>query len=253
MKILCLSDLHRVVSDRFEQLGQDAWIAELMEKYHPDVVVITGDIFESNLSVNPYEELHRLFNGLPVICTLGNHEFCYTTVKDVLSLYETMYDPQKWNVHYLDIVGAYDIGKVHFFGNVLWYDGSTASVENQNLLDFANNRWLDRVIVDFDPLKECERCVNQIMDNQPGVGQVGVLCTHTVPAIEVNGHYSYGLRNLFDAFSGVDKLLEKVRCDYAISGHTHRTVIGKVIDGVMCINTGNDYTPPFRHYLLQLN
>ena len=252
MKILCLSDLHRISGFNNIVKEQNIWIELLLTRYDPDVVVITGDVFESNFNENPYESLHKLFRGIPTICTLGNHEFCHKTVDRVLTEYREQYDPKKWNVHYLDIVEKYDVGNVRFFGNVLWYDGSTASISGQNLLDFADSRWLDRTIVDFDPVTECKRCVKQIISNQPQGQQIGVLCTHTVPALELNEHYRYGIRNLFDAFSGVDKLLKKVRCDYSISGHTHKTVIGKMIDGVNCINTGNDYEPPFKHYLLEI-
>ena len=252
MKILCLSDLHRIVTDLWGSQEQEKWIASLLEEHCPDTVLITGDIFEHNLCVNPYEELDRIFGGVPVICTLGNHEFSYMEFTKVLKNYKSWYDPGKWNVHYLDVVGSYDVGNVHFFGNVLWYDGSTATVPGQNLMDFAGGRWLDRSIIDFDPVTECEKCVEQIIENKPGEEQIGILCTHTVPDQGMNGHYQEGQQNLFDAFSGVSWLLEKVKCTYAVSGHTHRRIIGKEISGACCINVGNDYYPPFLHYLLEV-
>ncbi|MCF6176268.1 MAG: metallophosphoesterase [Victivallaceae bacterium] len=252
MKILCLSDLHRVIADVLALKEQQRWLGALLAELEPDVVLITGDVFESNPGINPYEDLHKLFNGITVICTLGNHEFVYTAVDRVLKNYRKQYQPGKWNVHYLDIIGHYDIGLVRFFGNVLWYDGSLATVPNQVLTDFAEGRWLDRTIVNFDPVAECEKCVEQIMLNQPEVGQIGLLATHCVPAREVNGHYQTGVQQPFDAFSGVSWLLDKVQCDYAISGHTHKRIIGKEINGIKCINSGNDYYSPFQHYLLEI-
>ena len=252
MKILCLSDLHRTNTISLAIQKQNAWIAELLDKYKPDVVVVTGDVFEGNYSKNPYEELHHLFKGITTICTLGNHEFWFNTVGDVLENYKECYAPEKWDVHYLDIVGHHDIGNVHFFGNVLWYDGSTASITNQDVSDFAGRRWRDYEISNFNPLEESRKCIDQIIQNQPAEEQVGILCTHGVPDKTLNGHYRDGIKNEFDAFSGVDKLLEKVRCDYSISGHTHKMVIGKIINGVNCVNTGNDYFPPFKHYLLDV-
>ena len=166
--------------------------------------------------------------------------------------YTGMYNPNKWNVHYLDIIGSYDIENIRFFGDILWYDGSSGTVPGQDLLGFAGGRWLDRTIVDFDPAKECEKCVELIMTNQPSSEQAGILCTHCVPARDVNGHYQIGKKNPFDAFSAVSWLLNKVNCDYSISGHTHRRIIEKEITEVCCINTGNDYYPPFQHYLLEI-
>ena len=252
MKILCLSDLHRVMADFLALKEQNRWIGSLLAELKPDAVLITGDIFESDLGVNPYEELHKLFKGIPVICTLGNHEFVYMTVDSVLKNYKDQYNPEKYNVHYLDVIGHYDIDAVRFFGNVLWYDGTMRTIQNQILADFADGRWLDRTIVDFNPVKECGKCIEQILNNQPEDWQTGILCTHCVPAVEMNGHFREGVRQPFDAFSGVTWLLKKVKCDYAISGHTHKRIIGKEIEGVKCINTGNDYYPPFQHYLLEI-
>lgn len=252
MNILCLSDLHRAKADLFGLREQNRWIESLLKEALPDAVIITGDIFENDPEINPYENLHKLFGELPVICTLGNHEFVDSTVDLVLKTYRDKYDPEKWNVHYLDIIGHYDLEFIRFFGNVLWYDGSLATVPNQQLLDFAGGRWLDRAIVNFDPVKECKKCVDHVMENQPEDWQTGILCTHCVPAKEINGHFQEGVQKEFDAFSGVSWLLEKINCNYAISGHTHRRVIGKIINGVKCINTGNDYYPPFEHYLLEI-
>jgi len=252
MKILCLSDLHRVITDTLALEEQNSWIASLMLKYFPDAVLITGDIFESELCVNPYENLHQLFDDIPVICTLGNHEFVYMTVDSVLKNYRDQYNPEKYNIHYLDVIGHYDINNVRFFGNVLWYDGTMATIRNQVLADFADGRWLDRTIVNFNPVKECGKCIEQILKNQPDEGQTGILCTHCVPAVEMNGHYQKGVRQPFDAFSGVTWLLKKVKCDSSISGHTHKRIIGKKVEGVKCFNVGNDYYPPFEHYLLEI-
>lgn len=51
MKILCLSDLHRVIADILAMEEQNRWIASLLSEYSPDVVLITGDIFESDPGV----------------------------------------------------------------------------------------------------------------------------------------------------------------------------------------------------------
>ena len=251
MKILCLADLHRLETDRIAMVEQDEWLEGLLREHSPDVVVIAGDVFEANSKLHPYEELAAIFHDLPVICTLGNHEFWYRTVSQVLDKYRDLYDPAKWNVHYLDVVGGFDVDHAHFFGNVLWFDGSMSTVPGQNIDSFADHMWRDYEIRDFDWRSACANCVEQIKANQPKDWQTGILVTHAVPHSALNGHMSQ-VTSKYNAYSGVSWLLDETEPDYAVCGHTHHHVVGKVIRRVRCVNVGNDYFPPFRHYLLEI-
>lgn len=91
--------------------------------------------------MNPHEDLDKLFGVLLIICTLGNHEVVYIKVDNVLDNDKAQYNPLKYNVHYLDVIGHYDINRVRFFGNAIWYDGTMATIQNQVLVDFADGRW----------------------------------------------------------------------------------------------------------------
>jgi predicted phosphodiesterase len=256
MKILALSDLHKVVTDKNGEEEQDRWIRTLL-KPDIDAVVIAGDIFESgNMklpSFNPYRHLAGLFYDLPVICVLGNHEFFYESMYDVVKFYNDMYDPLKYNVHYLDILGHYDIGDIRFVGNVLWYDGSMKTVRNQKIYDFANMTWKDYTIKNFNFEREYEKCVGQIESNiDPS--KVNVLCTHCVPHHKLNLWLEDDrlTGNLFNVYSGSMELLEKLKgVSYAICGHTHRYTACEV-NGVRCYNVGNDLHPPFRAMILDI-
>jgi len=251
LKILCFADLHRIESDVLAIKEQDAWIKQLLANTNPDVIVIAGDTFESDDCKNPYQYLHELFDGICVILTLGNHEFYGHTVPEVLKEYEDLYDPSRWNVHCLDIVHAYDIGKVHFFGNVLWYDGSMGTVPNQYIADFANRRWEDFKILGFNWENECNKCFQNIKANQPTEKQIGFLVTHCIPNKELNAHLKFEHHNEYNVFSGVSWLLDEIRTDYAICGHTHRSV-NTIINGIHCINIGNGHHPPFHSCFLEI-
>ncbi len=251
MKILCLADLHRLKTDRIAMAEQNDWIKGLLRNHPPDVVMIAGDVFESRVDIHPYEELAMLFADLPVVCTLGNHEFWYRTVSEVLGRYQDLYDPAKWNVHYLDVVGSFDIGNVHVFGNVLWFDGSMSTVPGQNIDTFAEHRWRDYEIKDFDWRSECANCIEQIKANQPEERQTGVLLTHAAPHSTLNGHMAVA-ESKFNAYSGVSWLLDEIRADYAICGHTHYPVVEKTVNGIQCTNIGNDYWPPFKSHFLEI-
>ena len=251
MRVLCLADLHRLEYDRLAMREQDAWIEGLLAAHDPDVVAIAGDVFDEQSELAPYPELSRLFPDRPVVCTLGNHEFFGRTVREVLDRYEALYDPARWNVHYLDIVDSFDVGSVRFFGNVLWYDGSMATVPDQDVGTFAGKRWRDYEIVDFDWEGECRKCTEAILENQSGPDQTGFLLTHCVPHPGLNGHM-FKAYSEFNAFSGVSWLLDRVRAEVAVCGHTHWRIPETVINGARCLNVGNDYVPPFRHAVLDV-
>jgi len=250
MKILCLSDLHISYDMDSDDYPHHKWIKEQLE-CKPNVIVLTGDIFESQFQsrINPYKYLNELFNGITTICTFGNHEFVNETVDSVKKYYLDLYNP-KYDVHYLDIIKHYDIDNVRFLGNVLWYDGSLSNMFEQDLTTFADGRWLDRYIRDFDFIKENKICVDEIKDSVD-INKTNILCTHCVPHHQLNVWYDEE-KSDFNAFSGMYDLLKAIDVQYAICGHTHRKIVGRVIHGCECVNTGNDYYAPFSSYLLEI-
>ena len=251
MKILHLSDLHRYYFKTLSTKTQDDWLRIKLPIINPDVVVITGDIFESvsprEGKFNPYQILNDLFNGITVICTFGNHEFFYQTISDVIGQYEDLYDPGKYNVHYLDIVKSMKIDNKVFFGNVLWYDGSMATDKDQVLDDFAGGTWKDNTIINFDWKYENEKCVNSIMDVKSKIkaDEIPILCTHTVPHVKLNGHIveEFPCSNPYNAFSGMTDFLSKVKPEFALCGHTHVRRLDTIND-CHCSNCGNDFNLP---------
>jgi len=239
MKIIVFSDLH--FSNKFDFDYNKKIIKDLMEN-DIELVVICGDIFESGYDDNPYHKLNSIFGkNIPVICVLGNHEFFGRTVDETLNFYSEKYNPKKYNVHYLDVIGHYDIGKYRFFGNVLWYDGSMSVVFGQDPNIFYGNNWSwgDRHIKDFSCLNENKKCVKQIMDNHGGDEKINILCTHCCPHEKLNLHMNAN-RNYYNIFSGMKDFLIDVRPDYAFCGHTHLRTVGDIIHGCKCVNVGSD-------------
>ena len=134
---------------------------------------------------------------------------------------------------------------------MLWYDGSLKCFEDQNLYDWGGGGWLDRRIIDFDYLKEHNKCKKQIdmVLSKTDKDITKILVTHCVPHIDMNGH---ARNSLFNAYSGVENLLENRKIDYSISGHTHYRVMGVTREGCDCINVGNDYYSPHEYHLLEI-
>lgn len=253
MRILHISDLHRCDWDKNLMVNQNEWIKSLL--CHIDLTVITGDVFEpqnyNNKEFNPYSILAELFYNKPVVFCLGNHEFFYNEPKWVRNFYAEKYDAEKYNVHCLDVVGSYDIGNIRLLGNVLWYDGSMKTVKNQRMHEFAHGNWMDKSIRHFRWEDEHELCRKQIEGCLETKGdRKTVLCTHCVPHNSLNLWVS-DIGSLYNAYSGVADFLDRYKFDWCLCGHTHRRVVCE-INGCKCVNVGNDYRPPFTHYVLEL-
>lgn len=251
MKILCLSDLHR--NYKCDLKHSTKIIREVYKECKPDIVIISGDIHDimkdDIVFINPYKDLANLFNNTLTLCCLGNHEFAHTNIERVHNLYKSLYEPDKYNVHYLDIIGSYKYHNLNFVGNVFWYDGSMKSYADQNVCDISK-KWLDSTIIDFNPIEENKKCIKQILDNKSDL-HLNFLITHTVPHISLNIHQTNP--SILNAYSGVANFLDYYKFDYSISGHTHRRIIGKIINGCTCINVGNDYIldNDIKYYLME--
>jgi len=261
MNILHLSDLHRCEYDIHEMLAQNEWLQSLPQV---DAVVITGDVFESenfrNPKFNPFMILKNLFGHTPVIFCLGNHEFFFHNVDNVKKYFIDKFQSEigKYdNVCCLDTMDYYDLpdkagGKpIRFFGNVLWYDGSMATVPGQDMAKFAGRRWMDMTIKDFNWTLEHAKCREQIervlaMSD----GYIKVLCTHCVPHSKLNWHMVKN-QNEINAFSGVADFLDRYKFDYALCGHTHARVTCE-INSCKCYNVGSDYQPPWIHNIIEI-
>lgn len=238
MKIFATSDLHigRPYSKQLDMLGK------LLNEEKPDVMVISGDIYDYR-GVNPFEELSRF--SIPVVFCLGNHEFAERSINNTFSYYRLCnhFD----NVKCLDIEGHVDIDGVRFVGNVLWYDGSLSQrPDTAEKLDRIDRTWLDCTIIDFNPRIANRNCIQQIKDGLKDYNGKSVLVTHCVPYWKLN-RWSFDMPNgIYNIYSGVYDLFknDNVNVDVAICGHTHRKeTLEYNLDGkhIQCYNIGNDY------------
>lgn len=247
MKILCLADLHLINNPG--DLNKISFIQDLLNEYKPDVVAIAGDIIENYIvKENPYKILSYIFKDTKVICVLGNHEFAMANYNNIIKLYTELYNPDKYDVHYLDIIGNYTVGDYNFIGNVLWYDGSLKNVYTQIMWDFANINWLDSTIRQFNYLVENAKCKKQIRDNY-SYDKKNIMITHCVPHADLN-LWQNDISTL-NAYSGCKDFLLEIKPTISICGHTHRRVL-KTIKGIDCINVGNDYRPTYQYYLMEV-
>jgi hypothetical protein len=139
-------------------------------------------------------------------------------------------------------------------GNFLGYDASMKDVPEQRVEDWAGGRWADRLIVNWerDWLPHCKSCKERILESVKGTpdGFKTILLTHTLPHERLNLHPK---PSVYNVYSGVKSFLEGHAglFDYAVCGHTHLRSAVLDIDGCHCVNIGNDYDPPFRHFLLE--
>lgn len=250
MKILILSDLHippEMITSLFKL---EKYKRILQKQIHSeyDMVLISGDVFEHRVPKyqNVFELLYILFNGKPVVFCLGNHEFAYEKHQNVLKTYNIQYqifkekEPNS-NIICLDVNGYYDFGNNRIVGNVFWYDWSLNHCRTLMKGELIEE-WLDFSIEEFDPMKEHEKCREQILKNIDRTKNM-ILLTHTVPHKELNSFTKDDPISPFNAYSGVKDFLKEIKDQnfkFSICGHTHRREI-KDIYGIHCINIGNDY------------
>ena len=257
MKILCLSDLHQQPDDILNVIRQARftpflqYIRYVVEDTAPDVIVVTGD----NVPTPYVVSLKAFFGGLfpadiPVVVTLGNHEFWERSFEETLENARNQ-DADAPNVHILDAEPSVVIDDYNFLGGTLFFDGSMRWREEDDLLPWDG--WQDWRIPDIERrYKEfnafyVERIRQAIKPNMPNI-----LCTHHLPHIALNGfepsHYSFysGMKDLASQLPFNDAFPNALIC-----GHTHKRVIGEVVPGFYCVNTGSDYGM-LKYYLLEL-
>ena len=247
MKVLCLSDLHLqpgAVSDWLEHRCSSPFLQEIQATVRdasPDVVVVTGDIVWAHQVHKLSNILRELIpNGIPVVATLGNHEFWGRTFEETLVELKEQTIADR-DIFYLDLIGAVELGGFSFVGGTLFFDGSMRIREGQRVDEW--DVWQDKRIKEITTrYLEFNAYYVDMIESKMKPGLPTLLCTHHVPHAYLNGnvwsHYNFyeGMRDL------VHKLPFDPKYDNClICGHTHRRVIGEVIPGFMCVNVGSDY------------
>lgn len=242
-KILCLADLHINTTKSLEL----SLVKKIIHKEKPALILIAGDVFESDITFNPYKELATL--NVPTVCCFGNHEFAFRTVSATHEFYRSQYNPDKYDVHYLDIIGHKEVElngkKINIVGNVLWYDTSLKDVPSQPN-DMIIPTWLDSTIRQFNFIKANIDCRNQILSNLNKDDTI--LLTHCVPNVMMND-FSIKGPSQYNMYSGMKDFLKDIvdKCSlkWSVCGHTHvridRTKESDRLYNVSCINVGNDY------------
>jgi len=247
MKYQVFNDLHFYDIESEDELARAKAIKKHAKEEHADVILVVGDILEGGSPLNHFSFLKSLFGDVKkIVFCLGNHEFAYKNPHEVYSKLlkqqtERMVKVAKEHIWCLDVVHYVDISPtIRIVGNTLWYDGSMKDYQDQNLLDFAGHRWLDRTIKDFNPVAECNKCKHDILASVKSAPGDVIMLTHCVPHKILNAHPT---PSEFTAFSGVSDFLKKMpvgKVKWAVCGHTHKPSIGHTIHGINCVNVGYD-------------
>lgn len=244
MKLLVFADLHI----RGYGSLQIKWVKRAVDKHRPDVVLIAGDVCESqSLCVEPYNPFIELEGlGVPTVFCLGNHEFAYRTTNETIKQYAQWQGLAK-NVWCLDVCCSVEINGVLFVGNVLWYDGSLGRNWNGKIVQ----SWLDSSILCFDPIMENKICLDAIRQSLTGnEDKTRVLLTHCVPDCLLNWFSFNAPDSVYNAYSGIKHLPDDIHVDYAYCGHTHRPMEA-TIDECKYVNVGCNLAKKDFRYLVE--
>lgn len=247
MHILCLSDLHlrsEAVVDAIDRKKLSPFlsgIAARVAEVSPGAVVVTGDTV-CPAQVRLLSALLRsvIPGDLPIVVTLGNHEFLGRTFEDTLEKLKAQTVADK-NIFYLDLCGSVILDGVNFVGGTLFFDGSMRIRDNQRIDQWDG--WQDWRIIDVESrYMEFNTYYVDMIRTSMKPGMPTALCTHHVPHVGLNGHepghYSF--------YTGMQDLVHDLPFDplynnYLICGHTHRRVIGEVVPGFMGVNVGRRF------------
>ena len=257
MRLLCLSDLHlnsTAVSDFLNAQKESPFLREIkaaVAEVSPDVVVVTGD----TVWARQVRKLSLVFRNLipgdiPIVATLGNHEFWERTFEETLAeLKEQTVDDK--SIFYLDLIGAVELGGLNFVGGTLFFDGSMRIRENQRIDEWDG--WQDWRIGEIETrFMEFNAYYVDMIHSKMRSDMSTVLCTHHVPHVLLNGHEP----SHYSFYTGMKDFVHELPFDarydnYLICGHTHRRVIGEVIPGFMGVNVGSDYNQ-LETYVLEI-
>ncbi len=257
MKILCLSDLHLTVREvqtaielnKFSSFSEN--IRQTAQQANADVIVVTGDTVSANQVSQLTDLLEQLLpKEIPVVATLGNHEFWGRTFEQTLTaLREQTVDSSR--IHYLDLDGSFQTGGVNFVGGTLFFDGSLRYSDAQNVSQW--NGWQDWRILEIESrYMEFNAYYVDLIRASMKRGMATALCTHHVPHRDLNA-FSY---NMFSFYTGMADLVSELPFDpnfsnALICGHTHKRIIGEAVPGFQCVNVGSDYGK-LDSYILEL-
>ena len=109
-------------------------IRDVVEDTTPDVIVVTGDTVPTPYVVSLKAFFGNLFpSNIPVIATLGNHEFWERSFEETLANARNQ-NADAPNVHILDAEPSVIIEGYNFVGGCLFFDGSMRWREDDDLL-----------------------------------------------------------------------------------------------------------------------
>ncbi len=106
MKILCFSDLHldfdAVTTESIFLSSVARQVKIIAEENNPNVIVVTGDIICPRNLDRIFLLLNTMFGTeIPIIATLGNHEFWFRSFKEALETLRIQKNKSTSNIHLL--------------------------------------------------------------------------------------------------------------------------------------------------------
>ena len=277
VKILLTADLHLLRATREQTLGI---LASWVDRLHPDVLVVAGDVASAAQAVEALLALRRIFSqGWLAIC-LGNHDFWmhddarqrYATLDQAVEDYwlpaarrtdVVLLDRDNLNLPDLCLVGGYGHYDLGFAVPDLAYGDlkvSEADYLRGGCPEVPGMRWRDFQLMP-PAIQAALREVSaaQVAGFERRLVQTGLkpvlAVTHTAPFQELLGVSPLAVgtpppaRAFFRAYLGnrgmgvmLRRHLHRLRG--IVCGHTHRPAGPLEINGVPAVNVGSDYGAP---------
>lgn len=216
MRIQIASDLH------FE-------CVENKKSFQPsknaDLLIIAGDIGnQRSLEDTNVEAMKKYSEELPVILTLGNHDYMGSTIQDTIEFWDSQNIP---NLHFLHN-NTIELNGIHFIGSTLWSDVKINPINafyiSKGMIDYKYILKDDRSsLIDVDYLQNVhEECLHYVKQELNKNYKRKVLITHHLPTfMSVHPRYINSYLNAAFATDLTELLLDTENLELCIHGHTH--------------------------------
>ena len=241
MRVGLISDLHIDINKDYPIVELTA---ETAAEQMTDVLVIAGDISETqNQTLQAIERLQSLCE-FPVYYVPGNHDMWNKNCPECTTEeIDRIYREDLRCLSGKPVILEKDGRQLALVGDVGWYDYSMASPEySRDVLDgmmMDGRTWQDKLYNQWteDNQKQMFRCLKQLEKQLKDCGSLPVLAvTHMLPVKdfcvpEEPDGIKWGFFNAFLGSTALEELYKKYPVRYAVCGHVHyRSIVER--DGI---------------------
>lgn len=191
MKLCWLTDIHL-------NFLNDAKVVSFLDEIHdsnPDVILISGDIGDSNNIIHCLQLFKNRFTG-PVYFVLGNHDYYHSSIAEIEQLVKEICNESE-NLTWLDQSDPILLGdSMSLIGHGSWADGRLGDYSNSDVMlndyllikDLSNLRKVERLLIMRRLADKAATHFDSILPRALSISDHVICLTHVPPFREACWH-----------------------------------------------------------------